>query len=576
MSQAYYRKWRPQGWDEVIGQDHVVRTLRSALEQGNLAHAYLFSGPRGTGKTTTARIIAKAVNCLAEPQSARPCNECENCEAINQGRFLDLIEIDAASNTSVDDIRDLREKINFSPNKGRYKVYIIDEVHMLSNAAFNALLKTLEEPPSHAIFVLATTEVHKIPATVLSRCQRHEFRRIPLHFIQDLLKDIAEKEGVEVEPAALTAIARQATGSMRDAVSLLDQLASTGSQVTLELTQQVLGTAAGQSVYEVIETILDEDTGRGIALINQALDNGSDPRQFARQMVDLLRSLLMVRMGNADQLETTPEEQQKMRALAERFELEQLLTAIQAFDHAAQQTSLGWQPSLQLELALTGLTAPAAQPEARTQKEESLTPPVQAHKQAEHPPVKAPVEKKKAAPKAEAKEQSETHEEPQNHEISEQADKPAPEEKPAEVSSKTPAETPAEAPAETPAQPARQAAEGDVERIKESWKDIRLAARRISPQTAALLNSCRSVSGRKGRLVLSFDTDFVRSKMENDSHIENARAAVRQVTGVDIDIDCRVAGQEESDFPEGIDRDGMVGTALSLGGKITKKEKKSD
>jgi len=262
MSQAYYRKWRPQGWDEVIGQEHIVRTLRSALEQGNLAHAYLFSGPRGTGKTTTARIIAKAVNCLAEEQNARPCNQCENCEAINQGRFLDLIEIDAASNTSVDDIRDLREKINFSPNKGRYKVYIIDEVHMLSNAAFNALLKTLEEPPAHAIFVLATTEVHKIPATVLSRCQRHEFRRIPLNFIQALLKDIAEKENVQVEPAALTAIARQATGSMRDAVSLLDQLASTGSQVTLELTQQVLGTAAGESVYEVIEAILDEKTGR--------------------------------------------------------------------------------------------------------------------------------------------------------------------------------------------------------------------------------------------------------------------------------------------------------------------------
>ncbi len=545
MSQAYYRKWRPQGWDEVIGQEHVVRTLRSALEQGNLAHAYLFSGPRGTGKTTTARIIAKAVNCLAEEQSARPCNQCENCEAINQGRFLDLIEIDAASNTSVDDIRDLREKINFSPNKGRYKVYIIDEVHMLSNAAFNALLKTLEEPPAHAIFVLATTEVHKIPATVLSRCQRHEFRRIPLNFIQALLKDIAEKENVEVEPAALTAIARQATGSMRDAVSLLDQLASTGSQVTLELTQQVLGTAAGESVYEVIETILEDKTGEGIALINTALDNGSDPRQFARQLVDLLRALLMARMGNADQLEATPEEQQKMRAMAERFTLEKLLAAIQAFDHAAQQTSLGWQPSLQLELALTHLTTQPVQSAPAVVREDHPTTPVQQKKTVQS---KAATEPKKTAPPSQKK--SQVKETPQ---------------KSADEKQNTPAVEP-----ET--RPARPAAEGDLERIKESWKDIRQAARKISPGTAALLNSCRSVSANKGRLILSFATDFVRSKMESGSNRENARAAVRQVTGVDIDIDCRVAGQEESEFPEGIDRDGMVGTALSLGGKITKKE----
>jgi DNA polymerase-3 subunit gamma/tau len=545
MSQAYYRKWRPQGWDEVIGQEHVVRTLRSALEQGNLAHAYLFSGPRGTGKTTTARIIAKAVNCLAEEQSARPCNQCENCEAINQGRFLDLIEIDAASNTSVDDIRDLREKINFSPNKGRYKVYIIDEVHMLSNAAFNALLKTLEEPPSHAIFVLATTEVHKIPATVLSRCQRHEFRRIPLNFIQALLKDIAEKENVAVEPAALTAIARQATGSMRDAVSLLDQLASTGSQVTLELTQQVLGTAAGESVYEVIEAILEDKTGEGIALINTALDNGSDPRQFARQLVDLLRALLMARMGNADQLEATPEEQQKMRAIAERFPLEKLLAAIQAFDHAAQQTSLGWQPSLQLELALTRLTTQPAQSAPEIVRDEHPSVPVQPKKTAQS---KAAAETGKTAPPAQKKTQVE-----------------APPKKSAEEKQKTPAVEP-----ET--RPARPAAEGDLEQIKASWKEIRQAARKISPGTAALLNSCRSVSANKGRLVLSFATDFVRSKMESGSNRENARAAVRQVTGVDIDIDCRVAGQEESEFPEGIDRDGMIGTALSLGGKITKKE----
>ncbi|NIS78867.1 MAG: DNA polymerase III subunit gamma/tau, partial [Anaerolineales bacterium] len=351
MAQALYRKWRPQVWDEVVGQDHIIQTLRNAVKGERVAHAYLFAGPRGTGKTSSARILAKAVNCLAPSPADRPCNDCEYCLAINEGRFLDLIEIDAASNTSVEDVRDLRDKINFSPNEGRYKVYIVDEVHMLSTAAFNALLKTLEEPPPHAIFILATTEVHKIPATVLSRCQRHEFRRLPLATIVAYLSPLIEQEELGVDPKALEAIARQATGSLRDAISLLDQLASTGERVTLALAQTVLGTATGEAVREVVQAFVEKDVSQGLTLINKALDGGADPRQFARQVVDYLRGLLLVRMGNAELVDASEDARVEMKEQAEKLKTQALLTAIRSFSEAANQRSTSWQAGLPLELA---------------------------------------------------------------------------------------------------------------------------------------------------------------------------------------------------------------------------------
>lgn len=232
MAQALYRKWRSQTFEEVVGQEHVTTTLLNALRDERVAHAYLFAGPRGTGKTSTARILAKALNCTDDDK--RPCNRCSHCTAINQGRLLDLIEIDAASNNSVDDVRELRQKVGFRPSQSRYKVYIIDEVHMLSPSAFNALLKTLEEPPPHARFVLATTEPHRIPATVLSRCQRFDFRRIPVAEIAAHLTHIAAEEGYQLEEAAVFAIARSAQGCMRDAVSLLDQMTSYGAATSGE------------------------------------------------------------------------------------------------------------------------------------------------------------------------------------------------------------------------------------------------------------------------------------------------------------------------------------------------------
>lgn len=351
--QALYRKWRPQTFDEIVGQEHVVRTLRNALASGRIHHAYLFAGPRGTGKTTTARLLAKAVNCLAL-EGRRPCNECDICLAINEGRLLDLIEIDAASNTGVDDVRELREKVGFRPNEARYKVYVIDEVHMLSNAAFNALLKTLEEPPEHAIFVLATTEPHKILPTVLSRCQRFDFHRIPVGKIVARLEQLAEQEGIRVERQALMLIAREATGSMRDAESLLDQLASYGDAgITVAEVRAVLGIGANETVFQVTGALIDGDIGQGLEAINSAVDQGADPRHFARQMVEHLRALLLLKLESgilppyiSDDVRPQFEEQ------AGAFSRRELAKAVRLFNEAAFESRGGWQPQLPLEMAL--------------------------------------------------------------------------------------------------------------------------------------------------------------------------------------------------------------------------------
>lgn len=351
MSQAFYRVWRPALWDEVVGQDHVVQTLRNAIANDRVAHAYLFAGPKGTGKTTSARLLAKAVNCLDPDESVRPCNKCENCLAVNDGRFMDLIEIDAASNTSVDDVRELREKINFSPSQGKFKVYIIDEVHMLSTSAFNALLKTLEEPPSHVIFILCTTEIHKIPATVLSRCQRHEFRRIPVPVIIKKLTELTKKEKIKIESDALSLIARQATGSMRDAISLVDQLSSMSKKITLTIAQEVLGTATSQSVIELVDAILTKNSAAGLEVIHKALDNGTDPRQYARQMVDYLRNLLVIKLQAGQDLELTPETREKMQEQVEKLEISHLVAVISAFSEASTDLKANWHPGLGLELA---------------------------------------------------------------------------------------------------------------------------------------------------------------------------------------------------------------------------------
>jgi DNA polymerase-3 subunit gamma/tau len=513
MSQALYRKYRPQGWAEVVGQQHVVQTLRNAIAADRVGHAFLFAGPRGTGKTTLARLLAKAVNCLNEDKTKRPCNECDHCKAVNDNRFMDLIEIDAASQTGVEDVRDLRDKINFSPTQGKFKIYIIDEVHMFSTSAFNALLKTLEEPPPHAIFVLATTEIHKIPATVLSRCQRHEFRRVPVDEIVGMLKTIVAAENLKADEDALVLIARQAAGGMRDAISLLDQLSSTGDTITIELAQTVLGTATSQTVLELVASVLDGEAGRGLDAIHKALDGGADPRALARQIVDYLRGLMLIQMGNESQVETTKDIKKKMTEHASAFTPAGVLRMMRAFNDAATDSRGGWQPSLSLELAFAEMleapaeSAPAAVASTpkKTAKAESKSAPKMLYQAAD---PRTEVEKNNAA---------------------------------------TPPVIPA----------------SEVIKV---WKQVQNALKKENATLAALLNSVTSIDVQGNTLVLGFASDVLMSKLKPDDKARTGQV-LTELLNATLDIRCEVTNAKGK-VPPHVPQDGMVATAIHQGGEI--------
>lgn len=523
MAQALYRKWRSRTFDEVVGQEHVTQTLRNALRDNRVAHAYLFSGPRGTGKTSTARILAKALNCTG-PEEDRPCDVCPTCVAISEGRMLDLIEIDAASNNGVDDIRELRDKVGFRPSEGTFKIYIIDEVHMLSTSAFNALLKTLEEPPPHARFVLATTEPHKIPATVHSRCQRFDFRRIPVVEIAGHLRHIATEENVQAEDAALTAIARSAQGCMRDAISLLDQMTSYGAEaISLEQVHQVLGSVAGESVSGFVDALADQNVAAGLQTVHSLLLAGASLQEFTTQVVEHLRGVMLVQMtGDSGLLDDrSPETVKRMEVQAHKLTQPQTLYAVKRFGEAIGELKGGYQPQLPLELALIevvrGPAATVVQPVAVAQPA-----PAQPTPATPAPAKEAPADKK---PAASAKEE------------------------------KVPASTAESAPVPLD--------QGAVSKLRAQWNDVLSAVReQCGLKQQAALRAVRDIAIGENAIALSFGNNkFAKDMISEGETLAQVSGILAQFVGRQVTVECQ---------------EGETATLSAAAGRVVRDEGKAD
>ncbi len=528
-AQALYRKWRPQTFDQVVGQTHITQTLRHAIAAGRISHAYLFAGPRGTGKTTMARLLAKAVNCLHPDPAARPCNQCAICQAITEGRLLDLIEIDAASNRGIDDIRELRDKIHFAPAEARYKVYVIDEVHMLTTEAFNALLKTLEEPPPHALFVLATTDPQKMPATVVSRCQPFDFRRLTVREIVTQLEKLVTAEGLQVEPAVLELIAHQATGAMRDALSLLDQLAAYGGTITLEQAQATLGLGSWTHISAIVEGLARNEPVIGLDAIQRAVEEGADVRQLARQIIDRLRAVLLTRVGGAGLLDMTGEQRAAVEAQARQFSVGALIKAIKLFNQAAGDLRTGGQPQWLLELAYLEAVVPGEAPVSSPSAPVAIPP----------PPATAKPPGAGATPAGPVR----------------------PVERPASAGP-MPSRAAAVKTAPVPPPPAGEAgASLTLEMVTAAWETIRARLRKRSVPAWGLLNSSQLAAVEGNTLVLSWKSEELTKLYENVRTKRLVEDVASEVLGRTIATRCIVvkpAGQ----------MDALVEEAKALGGVV--------
>ncbi|MDP2931126.1 MAG: DNA polymerase III subunit gamma/tau [Chloroflexota bacterium] len=554
-SQVFYRKWRPQTLAEVVGQEQVTQTLLNALKSGRVSHAYLFCGPRGTGKTSTGRILAKAVNCLTSGKG-EPCNTCLLCQAVNESRAPDVIEIDAASNTGVDDIRNLRERVNYAPNQSRYKVYIIDEVHMLSTSASNALLKTLEEPPPYVIFILATTEAHKVLPTVQSRCQRFDFRRLTQTDVVAKLAGIAKAEGIQIQPEALRLVARSAAGSLRDAENLLEQLTTYyGAEVTLQQTQTMLGITGDWRAKELVKHLVNNDITAGITTISSVNSDGLDLRQFTREMVEYLRGLLLVKTGASDTVDFTAEEIVELKALAAKAPLPQILKAVKIFGQI--DLSFDNYSTLPLELALVDCILTEEKKETRPRPDEPE--PVKPARVAAPSPTVTQPQPTAAEPVKPARVT------PPQVAVPVQPKPPAARPEPTVAKPEPPRETP---PLKAGAAAAAPPLSSETEQARLNWRQIIEQApenTRKTPAMAILRSAGVRVAKVEGdAVVLAFKYPIHKEQIEK---LENQQT-VEKIIGHFLGRPCHVRCVHE---PE---NNHLVKAALKMGAQITKTEEK--